>query len=121
MDVCHLSTHCSSGASKFYVTTLAVCMPLLLGAPEGRGSAWFSMAPARSWEWHKVCAQQSMAERMEAVGRACRNSHSNLAEVLDPAARALSWAGERQLGSVLPALGDPRLCLLAQPSSLAHC
>lgn len=59
-------------------------------------------------------SQQSVTEWMEVGGKAHPNSHRDLSAELDPEARALYWAdsgepGERQLGLVLAALGDPGL------------
>lgn len=66
-------------------------MPLLLDRElqEGRGSAQFFMTPARSQEWHLVCSQQSVAERMKGVAGHVPTLSDLLAE-LDPEARALN-------------------------------
>ena len=62
-----------------------------------------------------VCAQQSMAERMEGVG-----AHAPFLSDLEPEASALSWAdcgepGERRLGQPSLSSGTPGLASQLTP------
>ena len=54
LGLCHLSTHCHPPVPL--ISPCWHCGPHLPDGElqEGRGRAWFSMAPARSWEWRMV-------------------------------------------------------------------